>query len=445
MDAVIFQKNFMFTVENRMKKLVFALFLIANSVFAAPVEVDRIVAVVGGDVITHIELQARLQTAKKQLKRQNTPLPPDSELVPQILERLIMDKVQIQRAKEVGLEISDSMLDVGLKRLAENNKMMPEKFQAEIQKEGVDWNVFKEEIRDEMLIARLRETEVDSRIQISDAEIDNYLKLRENQNKTQLALSHIVIRLPENPTAQDLERIEERANNVRQRLLNGENFSQMAAAFSDSQDALQGGKMGLRPVSQLPELYVNAAANLEVGGISAVLRSPGGFHIIQLLERQGKKTAEEFHVIEQTHARHILLRITEIVSESQARQTLEEVLRQISVGESFETLAKRYSQDASAANGGDLGWVNPGDTVPQFENAMNALKPGEVSGIIKTPFGLHLIQVIERRSKDVSDERERGLARRDLHLRRLEEVYQDWLRQLRDNTYVEIRLNDDNF
>ena len=203
--------------------------------------------------------------------------------------------------------------------------------------------------------------------------------------------------------------------------------------------------MGLRPVSQLPELYVKAAAALNVGAISEVLRSPGGFHIIQLLNRQGGKPVEESHVIEQTHARHILLRITEIVSESQARQTLEEVLRQLSIGESFETLAKRYSQDASAANGGDLGWVNPGDTVPQFEYAMNTLKEGEVSDIVQTPFGLHLIKVEERRSKDVTDERERGLARRDLHLQRLEEVYQDWLRQLRDNTYVEMRLNDDKF
>ena len=428
-----------------MKKLVLACVFVANSVFAAPVEVDRIVAVVGNEVITQIELNARVKTAKEQLKRQNTPFPADSELVPQILERLVMDKVQIQHAKEGGLEISDAALEAGLKRLAENNKMTPEQFKAEIEKEGVDWNYFKEEIRDEMLIARLRETEVDSRIQISEAEIDNYLKQRDKQNTAQLELAHIVIRLPENPSPQDLERIEERAKNVLIRLLEGENFSQMAAAFSDAPDAMQGGKMGKRPVSQIAELYVNAAANLEVGGVSGVLRSPGGFHIIQVLDRQGAKEYEEFHVIKQTHARHILLRINEIVSESQARQTLEEVLRQLSIGESFETLAKRYSQDASAANGGDLGWVNPGDTVPQFEDAMNTLKEGEVSDIVQTPFGLHLIKVEERRSKDVTDERERGLARRDLHLQRLEEVYQDWLRQLRDNTYVEMRLNDDKF
>lgn len=428
-----------------MKKLVLACVFVANSVFAAPVEVDRIVAVVGNEVITQIELNARVKTAKEQLKRQNTPFPADSELVPQILERLVMDKVQIQHAKEGGLEISDAALEAGLKRLAENNKMTPEQFKAEIEKEGVDWNYFKEEIRDEMLIARLRETEVDSRIQISEAEIDNYLKQRDKQNTAQLELAHIVIRLPENPSPQDLDRIEERAKNVLIRLLEGENFSQMAAAFSDAPDAMQGGKMGKRPVSQIAELYVNAAANLEVGGVSGVLRSPGGFHIIQVLDRQGAKEYEEFHVIKQTHARHILLRINEIVSESQARQTLEEVLRQLSIGESFETLAKRYSQDASAANGGDLGWVNPGDTVPQFEYAMNALKEGEVSDIVQTPFGLHLIKVEERRSKDVTDERERGLARRDLHLQRLEEVYQDWLRQLRDNTYVEMRLNDDKF
>ncbi len=319
--------------------------------------------------------------------------------------------------------------------------MSEEAFQKTIESEGLNWAEFKEEIRDEMLIARLRETEVDSRIQISDAEVDNYLKQQQNTSQMELDLAHIVMRIPEEASQEEINRIQKRAQTVRKRLAEGENFAQLSAAFSDAPDALSGGKLGLRPISQLPQLYIDAVENLEMGGISEVWRSPAGFHIVQLLNRKGAQVIEEQErqLVEQTHARHILIRVNELVSEEQARQTLNEVLRQLSVGEKFETLAKRYSQDASAANGGDLGWVNPGDTVPPFEKAMNLLNIGEVSPIIQTPFGLHLIEVLERRQEDVTDDRTRQLAKRDLHLRRLDETYQDWLRQLRDNTYVEIR------
>lgn len=407
----------------------------------ASLAADSIVAVVGNDVITQLELKKRYKSVEAQLKRQGTPMPHPLELENQLLERLIMDKAQLQKAKEAGLFIDDATLQAGLKRLASNNHLSEEAFQKTIESEGLNWAEFKEEIRDEMLIARLRETEVDSRIQISDAEVDNYLKQQQNTSQMELDLAHIVMRIPEEASQEEINRIQKRAQTVRKRLAEGENFAQLSAAFSDAPDALSGGKMGLRPISQLPQLYIDAVENLEMGGISEVWRSPAGFHIVQLLNRKGAQVIEEQErqLVEQTHARHILIRVNELVSEEQARQTLNEVLRQLSVGEKFETLAKRYSQDASAANGGDLGWVNPGDTVPPFEKAMNLLNIGEVSPIIQTPFGLHLIEVLERRQEDVTDDRTRQLAKRDLHLRRLDETYQDWLRQLRDNTYVEIR------
>ncbi len=423
-----------------------ALLMCTTPLFAAlPIEADRIVAVVGSDVITQLELHKRLKSVRAQLKRQGTPLPQEEELKRQLLERLIMDKAQVLKAKESGLAIDDAALDLGLKRVAENNGLSEKAFQKRIKEEGLDWAEFREEIRNEMLIARLRESEVENRIQISDAEVENYLKQQEDLSKIQFSLAHIVMRVPESASREDLARIEERAKTIRERLKEGENFAQLSAAFSDSPDALSGGKMGLRPVSQLPELYVDAVENLKIGEISPVLRSPAGFHIVQLLGKEGgaKKTVKQ--EVEQTHARHILVRVNELLSESEARRTLNEVLRQLSVGESFETLAKRYSQDASAANGGDLGWVSAGDTVPPFEAAMNLLKEGEVSPIVQTPFGLHLIEVVARRKIDVTDDRTKQMAKRDLHLRRLDEVYQDWLRQLRDNTYIEVRLDEEKF
>ncbi len=405
-----------------------------------PVEADRIVAVVGDEVITYRELKARLVTALKQLQKQGTPLPPEDVLEGQMLERLIMDRAQLLYAKESGLRIDDAQLDQAITRIAANNKMTPQQFRQALEKDGIAYPRFREEIRGEMTMARLREREVDSRLVISDSEIDNYLANQAaSGNQEEFQLAHILLRAPESATPEQIQKLRQRAELALKRAKAGENFAELTAAYSDAPDALQGGELGWRSPDRLPALYAETATRLQLGAVSDLVRSSAGFHIIKLVAKRGGAAPA---AVQQTRARHILIRINEIVSESEARRKLENVRERISHGADFAEQARLYSQDGSAPKGGDLGWLNPGDTVPEFERAMDALKPGEVSTVIQSPFGLHLIQVQERRERDVSAERQRAVARQALRERKLDDAYQDWLRQLRDRTYVENRLQE---
>lgn len=405
-----------------------------------PVEADHIVAVVGEEVITHHELETRLAAALKQLQKQGTPLPPQDALERQMLERLIIERAQLVFAKDTGLRIDDAQLDQAIGRIAANNKMNPSQFRQALEKDGVEYPAFREEIRNEMTMARLREREVDSKLVVSDGEIDNYLaNQKANGGSGEYDIAHILLRAPESASPEQLQKLRQRGELALQRAQAGENFAQLAAAFSDAPDALQGGDLGWRPLDRLPALYSEAVGKLQPGQVSGLLRSSAGFHIIKLINKRGDSGPVS---IQQTHARHILIRINEVVSEAEARHKLESVRERIQNGVDFAEQARLYSQDGSAAKGGDLGWLNPGDTVPEFERAMDALKPGELSGVIQTPFGMHLIQVLERRERDVSADRQRAVARQAIHERKLEEAYQDWLRQLRDRTYVENRLEE---
>lgn len=405
-----------------------------------PVEADRIVAVVGDEVITYRELKARLVTALKQLQKQGTPLPPEDVLEGQMLERLIMDRAQLLYAKESGLRIDDAQLDQAITRIAANNKMTPQQFRQALEKDGIAYPRFREEIRGEMTMARLREREVDSRLVISDSEIDNYLANQAaSGNQEEFQLAHILLRAPESATPEQIQKLRQRAELALKRAKAGENFAELSAAYSDAPDALQGGELGWRSPDRLPALYAETATRLQLGAVSDLVRSSAGFHIIKLVAKRGGAAPA---AVQQTRARHILIRINEIISESEARRKLENVRERISHGADFAEQARLYSQDGSAPKGGDLGWLNPGDTVPEFERAMDALKPGEVSTVVQSPFGLHLIQVQERRERDVSAERQRAVARQALRERKLDDAYQDWLRQLRDRTYVENRLQE---
>lgn len=415
--------------------------LLMPTVYAAPadvVEADYIVAVVGDGVITRNELRARLAVALKQLEKQGTPLPPQDVLERQMLERLIMDQAQFAYAKENGLRIDDPQLDQAIGRIAANNKLNVAQFRATLEKDGVDYAEFREEIRGEMIMARLREREVESRLVVSDSEIDNYLA---NQAATgggdEYHLAHILLRAPESVTPEQLQKLRQRAEQALAKARAGDNFAELTATFSDAPDALQGGDLGWRPLDRLPTLYAEAAAKLPDGGISELLRSSAGFHIVKLVGKRGGNAPAS---VMQTNARHILIRVNEVVSEAEARHRLQTVRERIVNGMDFAEQARVFSQDGSAAKGGDLGWLNPGDTVPDFERAMEALKPGELSPVIQSPFGMHLIQVIERRERDVSAERQRSVARQAIRERKLDDAYQDWLRQLRDRTYVENRL-----
>ena len=406
---------------------------------AEPVEVDRIVAVVGDEVITQVELRARLQSALQQLRRQGTPLPPQAELEKQMLERLIIDRAQMQHAKQSGIRIDDLQLDQGIGRIAAGNKMTQQQFRQALEKDGLEYARFREEIRGEMVIARLREREVDSRLTISDGEIDNFLAGQDATTCEEYQLAHILLRAPEGASPEQLQKLRLRAEQALKRARAGENFAQLAAAFSDAPDALSGGDLGWRSPDRLPVLYADALTRLQPGEVGEVLRSSAGFHILKLVAKRGGKVNV---AVRQTKARHILIRSSEVVSESEAKRKLEIVRERIQHGADFAEQARLYSHDGSAANGGELGWLNPGDTVPEFERAMDALKPGELSTVVQSPFGMHLIQVLERRERDMSEERQRAIARQAIRERKLDEAYQDWLRQLRDRTYVENRLEE---
>ena len=418
---------------------------LALSVSAAPrdepVEADRIVAVVGSDVITYYELQARLATVLKQLQKQGTPLPPQDVLERQMLERMIMEKAQLNYARDGGMKVDDLQLDQAINRIAANNKLSLPQFRQVLEKDGVPYAKFREEIRNEMIMTRLREREVDSKLVVSDGEIENCLAEQKASGgaNEEYQLAHILLRAPESASPEQLQKLRVRGEQALNRAQAGENFAELTAAYSDAPDALQGGNLGWRPLSRLPGLYAETAARLKDGEVSPLLRSSAGFHIVKLIGRRGSSDTVS---IQQTLVRHILIRVNEVVSEREARHKLQIVRERIQNGADFAEQARLYSQDGSAAKGGELGWMNPGDTVPEFEQPMDALKPGELSEVVQSPFGMHLIQVMERRERDVSVERQRGAARQALRERKLDEAYQDWLRQLRDRTYVENRLEE---
>jgi peptidyl-prolyl cis-trans isomerase SurA len=406
---------------------------------ARVIEADRIIAVVNNEVVTAHELRARVATVERQLRQQGTQMPPRDVLEKHVLERLIVDRAQLQFAKETGLQIDDAQLDQTLARIAEGNRMGLAQFRASLERDGIAWSKFREDIRDEMVIGRLREREVDSKIVVTEGEIDNFLQTAGAMGSEEFNLAHILLRVPEQAKPEQLARLQARAEEIIAQLRRGADFGQLAASHSDAPDGLSGGLMGWRSVERLPTLFAEAVAKLKPGEISDVLRSPAGYHILKLLDRRGG--AIKAQPVEQTRARHILIKTSELVSEAEARRRLADLKDRLAHGGDFAELARLHSNDLSASKGGDLGWLNPGDTVPDFEQAMNRLKPGEVGEPVKSPFGWHLIQVLERRT-DVSQERVRQSARMALRERKADEAYQDWLRQLRDRAYVEYRLED---
>jgi len=403
--------------------------------------VDRIVAVVNKEVITQHELAERVNRVLKEMQRRGTSLPDRGEIEQQVLERLIVEKVQLQFARETGLRVDDLDLDRTVNRVAEGNKLSLTEFRQTLERDEIRFDRFREELRNEILITRLREREVTGKLTVSEAEIENFL-LEQSERKgaaTEYNIAHILVRVPEQASPEQLEARRARAEEAVKRLKGGADFAQLAAAYSDAPDALQGGVMGWRSEERLPELFVEALAKLKAGDASNVLRSPAGFHVLKLVELRG---AGAPLLVEQAQVRHILVRTNELVSEDEARRKLSNLRERIVNGVNFAELARLNSDDSSASRGGDLGWVYPGDTVPEFERAVMDLKQMEVSQPVKTPFGWHLIQVLERRTADMSSGRRRIEARKALLDRKGDEAYQEWLRQLRDRAYVELRLED---
>lgn len=405
------------------------------------VKMDRIIAVVDQTVITENELADRVKTVTAQFQKQRAELPPSNILEKQILERLINDKLQLQYASQTGLKVDDAQLDKTIERIADQNKMALPDFKQALAADGISYRKFREDIRNEIILARLREREVDNRINVTEAEIDNYLTTQSSQNESQdeYDISHILIRAPEDSSPDTLQKLKAKAEQALEKLKASEDFSKVSAAMSDAPNALEGGKLGWKPSGQIPGLFAEALKAMKPGEVSPILRSPNGFHILKLNDRRG---GSSLLVIDQTHVRHILLKLSEVVSEADAKRKIEGIKEKLENGADFAELAKQFSEDGSANNGGDLGWVNPGDTVPQFEKTMNALAINEISMPVRSPFGWHIIQVLERRKQDMSKEAARLKARQEIRARKSDEAYQDWIHELRDRAYVEMRLED---
>jgi peptidyl-prolyl cis-trans isomerase SurA len=406
------------------------------------IAIDRIVAVVNSEVITERELSARVDFALRQLREQKAPAPPRAVLEGQLLERLINDRVQMQHARDIGLRVSDAELDRALARIAEQNKLTLPQLREVLARDNVPFDNFREDVRGEITRSRLREREVAQKIVVTESEIDTLLKAQQGQSaRDEFNLSHILVSVPENASPEQLQSRRERAEQALRQLREGADFRQVAAAFSDAPEALQGGQLGWREAERLPTLFFEAVSPLQPGQTSELLRSANGFHILRVNERRGGAPKV---LVQQTRARHILVRTNELVSENEARNRVLALKERLDNKADFAELARARSEDTSAARGGDLGWLSPGDTVPEFEQAMNGLKPGEVSGPVRSPFGWHLIQVLERRTEDMTREGLRMNARQSLRERKADDAYQEWVRQLRDRAYVEQRLDNRN-
>jgi peptidyl-prolyl cis-trans isomerase SurA len=425
-------------------------FFLAAAILAAPVVgpaqnitlVDRIAAVVNKEVITLSELNEAVAGAQRQLRRQGTQAPEREVLERQMLERLILDKAQLQLARDTGIRVDELQLDRAVQRVAQNNGLTLADFRSALERDGVVFESFREELREQIVVNRLREREVDDKIQVNDTEIDLFLEEMKTRpaERVDYNLAHILVRVPEQASPERVAAARAKAEKALAEARAGGDFGQLAAAYSDAPDALQGGALGWREQDRLPELFSSALRAMGPRDVSEVLRSPAGFHLLKVLERRGATTTDA--PVPQTRLRHILIRASELVSEGEARRRLADLRDRIVNGADFAELARVHSDDATAARGGELDWVYQGDTVPDFERAYLELKIGEVSQPVRTPFGYHLIQVLERRSADMSPERRRLQARQVLRERKSDEAYQEWLRQLRDQIYVELRLDE---
>ncbi|HET7061866.1 MAG TPA: peptidylprolyl isomerase [Nitrosospira sp.] len=407
--------------------------------------IDHIVAVVNETVVTRHELDEVLKATVRQLQKQGVQPPASSVLEKQLLERIILNQVQLQLAKETGLTVSDTELDQTLRRIAQQNNMSLPEFYSALERDGISFNRFRDEIRDEIILVRLKEREVSNRVNVTEGEVDNFLNSQEgspNQDE-EYRISHILIQMPEKATPSQVSEKRLRADAALAQLKDGAEFARVAAEFSEAPDAMEGGLLDWRPGAQLTKKFAEILGPMKPGEITPVIQTQAGLHILKLVDRRGKKESAAPTMVNQTHARHILIKISELTSEADARRRILELKERLDHGgNKFEELAKLHSEDTSAPSGGDLGWVSPGDTVPEFEQAMATLKPGQTSDPVQTPFGWHLIQVIEHRTQDVSKERQRQSARQAIRSRKADAAFQEWLQRLRDRAYVEYRLEE---
>ena len=410
---------------------------------AAPeiVEIDRIVAVVNNDVIVYSELRTRLKAVVQRLEDSGVPPPPVDVLEKQVLEQLILDRLQMQMADSTGIRIDDESLNRQIADIARQNNLSLREFRDVLSRDGYDFVAFREEIRDELIKSRVQQRQVQDRVQVTDRDIDNFLATRAKQggNNPEYRIGHILIAVPDGASPEQLADARDEAEDILARLNAGANFGRTAAAESDGRQALEGCDLGWRKGGELPTLFENVAPKLQKGEVSDIIRSSSGFHLVKLLDVRGA----ERHVIKQTHAQHILIRTTAVISAEDARSRLNVLRERIVNGADFNQLAQASSDDpGSAVKGGSLGWLSPGDTIPPFEKTMDELEVGEISKPFETQFGWHIIQVVGRRDRDSTEEVQRANAATALRERKVDEELQSWFRQIRDEAYIEYRLDE---
>ncbi len=429
---------------------------------------DAIAAIVNDDVITMRAVNRELSSVKREFGAQNIPLPDDETLQKQVLQRLITERLLAQQAAEFGIEVTDEDVARAVQMIAENNDLDEAGLKREIEANGIEWDEYLHSLRHDILIDQLRFRTVDEMVNISESEVDAYLARHGHASSAPaqgaaaddadelVELAQIVIRVPESSSLGQEREMQAKAESILEQLKAGEDFATLAASFSDGDEALSGGHLGTRPLDGWPDVFAAAIKDLQPGDISEIVRSGQGFHIFKVTNRgvpepvaqqRAPSQASEAGgdsgpvMVTQTRARHILVKLSQVMDDDKARERLEQLRQRIAHGEDFADLARSYSEDPSAPQGGDLGWLSPGETVPAFEHAMDALSPDEVSAPVRSPFGWHLIQVIERREKDMSDELRRLEARQRLYEQYAEPAFEDWLAQIRGQAYVENRLD----
>ncbi|MCU7915412.1 MAG: peptidylprolyl isomerase [Candidatus Thiodiazotropha sp. (ex Gloverina cf. vestifex)] len=412
-----------------------------NMAQAAVQPLDQIVAVVNEDVITRSELDGRVREMMAQLNQKGVNLPPIEILREQVLDRMISKRLQLQTAERLGLSVDDATITKAIANIAETNNITLLQLRQVLENDGINFTLFRDQLREDILINRLKQKEVINRIVITEQDVSNFLarEIGTQRQRSAVHLLHILIATPEGASPEDVQQAKQRASTVYDELSNGTDFSEMAMRVSDGRQALEGGDLGWVETSRIPSLFTKMVDEMEPGTINEPVRNASGFHIVKLLEVKGGNKM----LINQTKVRHILINTNEIVSDREARQRLETLRERILGGESFETLARSHSDDkASAIKGGDLGWTSPGDLVPQFEEQMNAQSLGQISEPFQSPFGWHIVQPLDRRQHDNTEEALRNTARQAIQKQKSEEAIALWLRRLRDEAYVELRLDE---
>jgi peptidyl-prolyl cis-trans isomerase SurA len=406
---------------------------------AAAQPIDRVIAVVNQDAITARELEGRVAVVQKQLRDQGRAPPPQDVLMRQVLEQMILAKALSQYAKDVGVKPSEPEIDRAVAEVAQQNSVSVQQLREQLTQQGITFAAFREQLAGEIISLRLREREAASKVTISEAEVDAQLAKRGGVASNEYEIAQILLRLPSEPDAQALQTKSALAEQLAKRAAEGADFAELAREHSEAPEALKGGSLGWRTSDRLPDLFVNAVARLQPGQVAPVVRSPAGFHVLKLVDRRSQ--SPQAAQVTRTRARHILLAATTPAAEEEAKRRLAEFKRNIQSGATtFEVVARQFSIDGSAAKGGDLGWLFPGETVPEFERAMKQLPVGGISDPVKTSFGVHLIEVLERKASENTPEQMRAAARQALRDQKADEAFDQWLREIRERAYVEYRL-----